>query len=72
MKILSNEDFIKTEDSDAAAMVVSAIKEMSRKPDNLDNFESYLSHHFSEWLRKYANTPEGFAEELMSFATMQI
>lgn len=56
----------------AASVFVSAIKEISKKPENLDNLESYLSHHFPEWLKKYASDPESMAEELKSFAEMDI
>ena len=50
----------------------AAIKEIASKPENMDNFESYLSHHFAEWLEKYANSYEGLTYELESFAKMEI
>lgn len=49
-----------------------AIKEMARKPENLDNFECYLSHHFDVWMEKFANTPEGLVSEMKHFAEMEI
>ena len=52
----------------AAANFVNAIKIIANKPENLDNLESYLSYHFSEWLEKFANTPEGIAAEMREFA----
>lgn len=52
----------------AAADFVNAIKTIVNKPENLDNFESYLSYHFAEWLEKFANTPEGIAAEMREFA----
>ena len=55
----------------AAADFVGAIKLIATKPDNLDNLESYLSHHFPEWLRKYANNPEDIAAELREFAQVE-
>lgn len=54
----------------AAADFVNAIKTMANKPENLDNFESYLCYHFAEWLEKYANTPEDMAAELREFAEL--
>lgn len=51
---------------------IEAIKTISEKPENLDNLETYLSHHFSEWLEKFANTPEGITSELKNFAEMTI
>ena len=56
----------------AAADFVAAIEEIASKPQNLENLESYLSHHFPEWLRKYANTPDGIAAEMKEFASMDI
>ena len=55
-----------------AHKVVEAIKTIASKPANLDNLESYLSQHFDKWLEKYGSTPDGLAEELASFATMEV
>ena len=51
---------------------VEAIKTFSEKPENLDNFELYLSHHFDVWLEKYANTPENLVSEFKQFAEMKM
>ena len=56
----------------AATDFVEAIKLIAAKPDNLDNLESYLSRHFSEWISKWANTPEDLAAEMKMFAEMEI
>ena len=56
----------------AAADFVEAIKLIATKPDNLDNLESYLSRHFSEWISKGANTPEKLVAEMKEFAEMEI
>lgn len=56
----------------AASDFISAIKEIAAKPENLENFENYLSHHFPEWLRKYASTPEDIVAEMEGFAKMDI
>lgn len=56
----------------AAAVFVEAIKTISTKPANLDNLESYLSYHFPEWLKRWANTPETIAAEMREFANMEI
>lgn len=56
----------------AAADFCAAIREIGSKPENLDNLESYLSAHFSEWLEKYASTPDGMACEMKEFARMVI
>ncbi len=54
----------KAEASDFA----KAIKELASKPDNLNSFESYLSLHFAEWLKRYGNTPENIVSEFKNFA----
>ena len=59
-------------ENQAAADFVEAIKLIAAKPDNLDNLESYLSRHFSEWISKWANSPAGLAEEMKEFAEMEI
>jgi len=57
---------------ESAKMFVDAIAELANKPDNLYNLESYLSMHFDKWIEKFANTPEGLAIEMKSFANMDI
>lgn len=51
-----------------ARQVCAAIKKMAEKENTLDNFETYLSFHFKEWLEKFANTPQDMACELQEFA----
>ena len=55
-----------------AAQFCNAIRELANKPENLQNLESYLEWHFKTWLEKYANTPDGIAAEMESFAQMEI
>lgn len=55
-----------------AEQFIKAIKTIAAKPENLDNLEIYLLHHFSEWLNKFANTPEGITSEMKNFAEMTI
>lgn len=47
-----------------------AIKIFAEKPENLDNFESYLSYCFEAWLATYADTPENLTAEMLFFANM--
>ena len=56
----------------AAADFVNAIKTIANKPENLDNLESYLYYHFSEWLEKWANTPKDMVAEMREFAEMEV
>lgn len=49
-----------------------AIRMFAEKPDNIDNFESYLSYHFDVWMEKYASDSEGLVSEMKHFAEMEI
>jgi hypothetical protein len=53
-----------------ATLFIEAIKTLSQKQENLQDLESYLSHHFETWLKRYANTPNGIIYELKAFADM--
>ena len=55
-----------------ADIFTQAIRDLASKPENLENLNSYLCYHFQKWLEMYANTPEGLAEEMKNFATMDI
>ena len=54
-----------------ADIFTQAIRDLASKPENLENLNSYLCYHFPEWLEKWANTPEGLAEEMKNFANLQ-
>ena len=55
-----------------ASEFIKAIKTIANKPENLENLELYLTHHFPEWLENYARTPGGIVAELKQFAEMEI
>ena len=55
-----------------AAEFCEAIRTLANKPENLENLESYLSRHFSEWISKWANSPASLAAEMKEFAEMEI
>lgn len=57
---------------EAATIFIAAIKKIASEPEALNNFELYLSHHFSEWLKNFANTPEKIAWELKQFAEIEV
>lgn len=59
-------------DKENARIFCAAIKELASKPENLENLENYLSHCFSEWLEKYANSPDNIAGEMKCFAEMEL
>ena len=60
------------ENKQSADIFTQAIRDLASKPENLENLNSYLCYHFPKWLEKYANTPEGLAEELKAFAEMEV
>jgi hypothetical protein len=45
---------------------------LAEKPDNMDNFECYLSMHFDVWMEKFAYDPESLTSEVKQFAEMEI
>lgn len=49
----------------------AAIIALANSPEHLNNFVSYLTAHFPEWIEKYANTPEGLVNEFTEFANME-
>lgn len=53
-----------------ANQLADSIQSLASKPENLNNFVSYLTYHFDTWLKMYANTPEGLASELKEFSNM--
>lgn len=61
----------KQEQEQAAERFISALRELASKEENLANFESYLISHFSEWLERYANSPENITAEFEEFARME-
>lgn len=60
----------KTYEQEAAALA-EAIRTLASNPDHLANLESYLTYNFQKWLDSWANTPEGIAAEMQSFANME-
>lgn len=55
---------------DLAIEFGEAIQKLASDEDHLNNFISYLTQHFPEWLQKFANTPEGLVSEFREFANM--
>ena len=58
------------ENEKAARVFCDAIRVFAKKPENLENLESYLSHHFDTWLEKYAYDPENLSCEMREFSNM--
>lgn len=58
--------------NECAEIFINAIKTIASKSANLENLESYLSNHFDKWIKQYANTPEGLANEMKAFAEMEL
>lgn len=51
---------------------IEAIKMLAEKPENMDNFECYLSHHFDAWMKTFAYDPTTLTAEVKHFAEMEI
>lgn len=60
-----------TRNEKLAEQFISAIRTLAEDEDKLDNFESYLSHHFTEWFRRYCTTPSGLVSEFCNFAEIK-
>ena len=54
-----------------AATICAAIKELAEHEETLRNFELYLGRHFDAWMKKYANTPAGIADEFEQFSKIR-
>lgn len=61
-----------TNNERCAKIFCDAIRTMTKKPENIDNLESYLAYHFEHWLKVYGNNPEDLAVEMKSFSEMKI
>lgn len=62
------EEEIKLNNEENAEYMKRALDNFVEHPERIDNFVSYLSLHFSVWVQKYANTPDGIANEFLSFS----
>ena len=51
---------------------IKAIKTIAASPENLDNFECYLSQHFDAWMKQFAYDPATLTSEIKHFAEMEI
>ena len=51
--------------------LITAIKKFNENPEALENLESYLNNHYDAWAAKWANTPEGFINELKQFSEIE-
>lgn len=53
-----------------AADFCDAIRRFADNEDALCNMQSYLEHHFAEWMKHYARTPADLAGEMRNFAAI--
>ena len=49
-----------------------AIQLLAENPARLENLENYLSFHFSEWLKDWADTPQKIAGEMLEFSKIEV
>lgn len=53
-----------------AAKFCAAIKKLAENENNLQNLETYLTYHFAEWLKVFADNPEKLTWEIEQFANI--
>ena len=61
-----------SKDEVLARSFCESIRKLAQNEDRLENFELYLSNHFSTWMKRHASTPEDMVFEMDSFANMEI
>ena len=49
-----------------------AIRKFADNPAAIENFESYLDHHFDTWYEKFASTPDGLISEFNMFSGLEV
>lgn len=55
-----------------AKQMADTLRKFVEKPQNIDNFESYLENYFISWKDKFANAPEKMIEDMKYFAEMEV
>ena len=60
----------KTHNEILAAALAKSLRNFAENPEAIENFESYLSYHFTGWFQKYASTPAGLVSELDHFSNI--
>ena len=56
--------------TDLAEALGDALRDLVHDESALENFISYLSYHFPDWLSRYAYTPESFVSEIEHFSKL--
>lgn len=54
-----------------AETMQKAFSNFIEHPERIENFISYLENHFSAWVQKYANNPNGIANEFLTFSEIE-
>lgn len=68
---LTEDEYDNTYNRYYAKEFAGALREFTEKPQNIDNFESYLENCFSDWMKVYANEPYMLVREMKNFAEME-
>jgi hypothetical protein len=55
-----------------ANIFTESIKRLAENPARLENLNLYLSYHFDEWVKKFANTAEDLTGEIKCFSEIEI
>ena len=54
-----------------ANIFTESIKRLAENPAKLENLNCYLSNHFDNWIKKFANTAEGLTSEIKCFSEIE-
>ena len=69
---LTEDEYNNTYNMYYTKQIADALRKFAEKPQNIDNFESYLKYCFIDWKEKFANTPEKMIEDMEPSAEMEV
>ena len=69
---LTEDEYNNTYNRYYAKQIADVLRKFAEKPQNIDNFESYLKYCFIGWKENIANTPEKMIEDMKHYAEMEV
>ena len=69
---LTEDEYDNTYNRYYAKQIADALRKFAEKPQNIDNFESYLKYCFIGRKENFANAPEKMIEDMKHFAEMEV
>ena len=52
-------------------MLFKALANFAKSPEAVDNFKSYVEHHYNTWIGSFAATGTGLIDEMYHFSQIQ-